>query len=123
MGISMGVLVLENVTRRTIKVVQVWAMRGDGTRNDPDRSVFFYHAMDGELLGCYDPINDPDYEPLCGGELLYSILAMLIPYLPKRLRHWVVYETRIWDCSKLVQAVEFFPRCARRVEKWFSSRR
>lgn len=41
------------------KVIHVTASRGDGSPENPERSVDFFYTLDGALLACHDPVNGP----------------------------------------------------------------
>jgi|WetSurMetagenome_2_1015567.scaffolds.fasta_scaffold572623_2 hypothetical protein len=58
MGIKMH---LPPIKVKRIQVIFVAALRGDGSKENPERTANFYYDDNGELLACYDPINgDPD---------------------------------------------------------------
>lgn len=44
---------------RVIPVIVVPCYRGDGSASNPERLIYQYFSLDGELLACYDEINGP----------------------------------------------------------------
>lgn len=47
------------LTVRIAEVIHVNAARGDGTPENPTRSVNVYYSKEGEMLACFDPLNGP----------------------------------------------------------------
>jgi len=48
-------------TAKRVQLIFVAAMRGDGSKGNPERTVHYYFSDEGELMACYDPINgEPD---------------------------------------------------------------
>lgn len=41
------------------EVIHVTASRGDGSPENPERSIDLFYALDGTLLACHDPLNGP----------------------------------------------------------------
>lgn len=44
---------------KVIEVVFVHALRGDGSKENPERFINLYFSRDGDLLACHDPQNGP----------------------------------------------------------------
>jgi len=44
---------------KVIQVIWVSAMRGDGSEQNPERSIDLYFSLDGQLFACFNPINGP----------------------------------------------------------------
>ena len=42
---------------RIVELIHVSSMRGDGSQENPERSIELYFSKEGELLACYDPLN------------------------------------------------------------------
>ncbi|HLA34304.1 MAG TPA: hypothetical protein VJ001_05485 [Rhodocyclaceae bacterium] len=47
------------VKAQVVQVIFVDAMRGDGSPENPERMIYMYFSLDGQLLACYDPLNGP----------------------------------------------------------------
>lgn len=44
---------------KRVTLTYVLAMRGDGSKENPERQVEYYYNDEGELVACHDPINGP----------------------------------------------------------------
>lgn len=44
---------------RIVELIFVPAMRGDGSKENPERIINLYFSKEGELMACYDPLNGP----------------------------------------------------------------
>lgn len=47
------------IRAQVIHVIHVPAMRGNGSKEDPERLIHLYFSLDGELLSCHDELNGP----------------------------------------------------------------
>ena len=54
---------LEPLTVKRVSLIFVAALLGSGTKEDPERTAFFYYNDDGEMMACYDPIFGPPDSP------------------------------------------------------------
>jgi hypothetical protein len=47
------------ISVKRVELILVAALRGDGSEEDPERTVYYYYSMEGELMACYDT-RDPE---------------------------------------------------------------
>lgn len=61
---------------KRVSLICVSAARGDGSPENPARTVYLYFSDSGQLMACYDPINGPPdwFEPLPPGCSMDSLL-------------------------------------------------